>query len=194
MAKSDSAANADPVAELAVQSRRSVGVLTHALFLTAMLYTFWVARLPSPWGLFVVAPAWGLLGLYWLVRLVWHLNRQPRSARTTIVHWIFGPVIAGVTIIAVCSGLPLRIAFQLSRPAFNRLAADAVAGKPFAGPQWAGLYHVTKVTYDKDLGGPVFILLEDQNSGFYHEMQPARQNYGGLSLGGGWRIYSHWPT
>ena len=103
-------------------------------------------------------------------------------------------MIASVTILAVCSGLPIRIAFQFSRTQFDRLAADAVAGKPFAGPQWAGMYHVAEVTYHKDLGGPVFILLEDHNSGFYLKTNPGGSEYGGLSLGGGWRVYSHWPT
>jgi len=172
----------------------SVGLPTHFAFLAVMLCTCWLASNPNDLYVLLAVPAWALLGLYWFVRLIWYLTHRPRTTVSTLRSWCIGPVLFVLTIVLLFGHVPLRIRFEASRPAFERLVKDAHDGKPFNGPQWAGLYRVTSIVNNEDVTRSISILL-DSHHGFQHVTQPKGQHFVfGYPLGEGWATYSHWPT
>jgi hypothetical protein len=63
---------------------------------------------------------------------------------------------------------PLRLAFEISRPAMDRLADRVAAGHGYGGPQWAGLFYIAASDVDAETGNVGLIIDPDPSgrSGF----------------------------
>jgi hypothetical protein len=131
------------------------------------LWTFYNARLPFREGPgCMLWPFWAFV----LGRWLWHLTNTAKfrpegwSRRRAWTSWLAVPVITFAAAGACVLGLPLRVAFAISRPALAKIANQAAAGSGNA--RWAGkragLYHVRSVRVEADGG----VRLETNHVGF----------------------------
>lgn len=120
---------------------------------------FYSASLPNyaSWHLFLLG-GWLLAGLVWLLWLL--MSVIASATRTVRALWRWGVIAALVTgtFIVADSGAPLRLRFELSRPAFERLAADlSIRGGPEKlADRSVGLYQAQDI--ERDDGGFRFIV------------------------------------
>jgi len=102
-------------------------------------------------------------GVTWAVKTT-HRNASPR--RSALVAW---PLVLGLgfaPLTMLLSHWPLRLAFQLSRPAMERLADRVAAGQSLTAPEWAGMFYVVDSAVDPASGNVGLILDPSVRSGF----------------------------
>jgi hypothetical protein len=80
-------------------------------------------------------------------------RKLPGSQRRRLIGYI---VILILSFVLIRTGVPMRVAFLLSRPSFERYAAMATASKHDSEPleRWLGVYFVDR--YAADAGGGVY--------------------------------------
>jgi len=104
-------------------------------------------------------------GASWAAKAT-HRNAVPR--RSALVAWplVLGLAFAPLTILL--THWPLRLAFQISRPAMERLADRVAAGRRLAAPEWAGIFYVVGSAVDPASGNVGLIIDSDPTgrSGF----------------------------
>ncbi|MFI5456748.1 MAG: hypothetical protein ACHRXM_14980 [Isosphaerales bacterium] len=110
-----------------------------------------------------------LMSLVWLVPIpimlgagvAWAVNATHRNAvprRSALVAW---PLVLGLGLAPLPIMLtrwPLRLAFELSRPALERLADRVAAGQRLAAPEWAGIFYVVGSAVDPASGNVGLII------------------------------------
>ena len=80
----------------------------------------------ASWHLFLLG-GWFVAGLTWLLWLVVSAIASPRRTVSAVWRWGVIAVAVSATFLVVDSGAPLRLRFDLSRPAFDALAAELSA-------------------------------------------------------------------
>lgn len=109
-----------------------------------------------------------VLGLVWLMRLVLAIAAAVyyRHAMVRAWRWAVVPVAIAVVIVLVRARVPLRLRFELSRGALDRLAARVVSGTVDPNDvtgHWVGTYPVERV--ERLPGGMRFLV---RGAGFFH--------------------------
>ncbi len=134
------------------------GVLVDILFLAVLLFPLWV-------------PALFIGGLILLVIQTRSAGKKPvapdldpiadeiGAGKTTARRWrwrILSPAIVAMSLVLILNGVPRRVAFVLSRPAFQRHIAPAPADEYEGEPLWRllGVYYVD--LYAADPRGGVY--------------------------------------
>lgn len=143
--------------------------LQSCLTLLALLALFSVS---TPGGYFLVdlLAYFGLavLGFVWLMRLVLAIAAAVyyRHALARAWRWALVPVAIAVVIVLVRARVPLRLRFELSHGALDRLAAGVVSGTVDPNDvvgHWVGTYPVERV--ERLPGGMRFIV---RDTGFLY--------------------------
>ncbi len=137
---------------------RPPGRVFHALVVLGALVTLAAGSAPGAYLvlILVLLPLWFALGTWWGMRVLAFFatsffRRQPlRWHHYRWVWWVTAPLIVIMTVGALRLNIPMRATFRLSRPALERVAQDALAGKAVAGHSWIGLYPIQKIKVDGD--------------------------------------------
>ena len=163
-----------------------------------LLPLLWIATDPMIYGMFgeyllsgftlvpVAAVCAGWLGIKsWLVQR----HGQPESVlKADVRRWRpVGWFAAGVVLLVLLK-VPLRVAFLASRPALERVAAQARAAPAAPFPARAGWYRITDV---EDHYGMILIFTDDSHANGFRHSPHSRGRYG---WGGGeeGRVFGPW--
>lgn len=111
-------------------------------------------------GFFVSFVAWVVIFTVWLVRLLFLAAPQSRKASHWKLRWALPMLILLGATILMATGVPTRVRFEASRPAFDQLATDVMAGGSTDIPS-VGLYDIELLERTSD--GVRFLVL---GSGF----------------------------
>lgn len=132
--------------------RRPIGWPTNTAVGVAFALLCWGTRLPGgdlPYiatGLLIsviVAIAWLVRLLLRLMLLGRHLPSKEQTSRTW-TSWCVAPALFGIATLAIAYDLPFWTAFQISRPALDRLAQSVLADGQPRHDQWAGLFPIAR--------------------------------------------------
>jgi hypothetical protein len=175
------------------------GLPMHLVSAFLLLWTCWgTSGPPSLDSLFVVVWWVGLMGV-WLIRgvlRVWMgFRHDSRAGSAQWLHWSIEPLLFASAAALIYSGALLHVRFDISRPAMDRLAQQALAtsdDSPLPGGR-AGLYWIEKVRCLRvDPAKPeVFIYLVGYEGYFMYSLNP--QPFV-TDLGGGWYALPHHLT
>ena len=118
--------------------RKPPGWLFHTFLVMACFVVLWGAGFPGlPWFPFLLPGIVAVvaLSLVWFARAVLCLDTgvAPRWPLA------FAPLIVSLTVLAVCTAVPLHVRFDLSRSAFEAKAADTTACSDVRVGLYAGL-------------------------------------------------------
>jgi hypothetical protein len=78
--------------------------------------------------------------------------------RSPVVAWSLVGGLAFAPLTMILTLWPLRLAFEISRPAMDRLADLVAARHGYGGPQWAGMFYVAATDVDTDTGNVALII------------------------------------
>jgi hypothetical protein len=182
------------------------GLPMHLVSAFLLLWTCWgTSGPPSLDSLYVVVWWVGLIGV-WLIRGVLRVlmgfRHRSRAGSAQWLHWSIEPLLCASAAALIYSGghpprpsALLHVRFDISRPAMDRLAQQALAtsdDSPLTGGR-AGLYWVEKVRCLRvDPAKPeVFIYLIGYEGYFMYSPNP--QPFV-TDLGGGWYALPHHLT
>ena len=185
---------------------RPIGWRTFAAALAPMALVFWVATDPQLYYMgaeyFVCAAGLAAVPLAWLARwvarhvVVFRCGQPPSALVADGRRWRGLWAAAGLCVLVVAFKVPMRVAFLAWRPAFERLAAEALANPsaPLAGRR-IGPYQVIEVTDYGTPGAPILLIrTSDGGGGFrYSPAGPAHYGYNPGDEGhlwGAWHWYS----
>jgi hypothetical protein len=134
------------------------------------------------------------LGASWAAEAT---RKDASHRRPPVVAWLSVVAVVALTPSMLVTLWPLRLAFLVSRPAMDRLAARIAAGEGLGRPEWAGLYRVV-ATRREPRGSSVALIIDDNPagaSGFVRLGSPTAPAYAAPmmnlnfdeDLGGRWR-------
>jgi len=107
-------------------------------------------------------------GFVWIVHLLGFLVTAGRYQRAALQdrrawrRWLFSPAVAAIVAVLVYLRVPLRFTFWISRPAMERLVAEAMeqrTGFQCLPPRSVGLYYARRI--DRVVGGVRFAVGSD---------------------------------
>jgi hypothetical protein len=175
------------------------GLPMHLVSAFLLLWTCWETSGPPSLASLNVVFSWvGLMGV-WLIRGVLRVlmgfRHRSRAGSAQWLHWSIEPLLFVSAAALIYSGALLHVRFDISRPAMDRLAQQAMAtsdDSPLPGGR-AGLYEVEKVRcFRVDPAKPeVFIYLVGYDGNFMYS--PVPQPFV-KDLGGGWYALGHHLT
>lgn len=95
---------------------------------------------------------WSAVCLYWLVRFVLFCSVvcwfRPRSLRlgAALVSWMSAPIVTTIMIVLLRAGVPMLLAFSVSKPAMERLVMQtSQSSTDLPKSAWVGLFHANKI-------------------------------------------------
>jgi hypothetical protein len=159
----------------------------------------------APWPSLSSAPVLAcfllLTPIIWLCLLIdWGLRLYACSTASSAARdvrprwaprgvWLLAPICIVAIVAAVGTSWPLRVRFAISRPALERAAAEALAGRNPAGDRWIGLYYVERIEAPGNTAfwfrtGDGFI----DPVGFEYDLSSAGPRGRGLRLTTHWRV------
>jgi hypothetical protein len=133
------------------------------------------------------------LGAAWAAEAT---RRDAVPRRSPMAVWLMVVVLAFLPLTMLLNGWPLRLAFLVSRPDFDRLADRVAGGETPSLPTWAGVFRVVGSAVDPATGNVGLITNADRSgrSGFVRIRPGAGGRRRGpfynlnldLALGAGW--------
>jgi hypothetical protein len=177
---------------------RLTGWPSHLVSAGLLLWLCWYARLPSmPWSVFALYLLWMVFFILWLaVRIVVWISERSQPRKAHWLPWSVTPVLFVLGFVVSYSGVVCRLAFEMNRPAFDRLAQQELASpnsRLGGGP--LGVYEVEEVEYLRiDPAEPeeviIYIAPFGRHVGFLYcpkcqSADPSRRR----NLGGGWYTF-----
>ncbi len=193
---------------------------SYLVFTALLLWVCWYDRLPSlSWDALTLYFLWiAFLGLWLPVRIVVWLSERPRAgAKRQLGRAIMLVCVMSILAVAVPhSRVVCRISFEANRPAFDRLAREALSPPSSSGFNVAisgeaisrtddrarsiGVYEIERVEY-KQIGSnnpeEVFIYLAPfhHHEGFVYcpRGRPDDPSLG-INLGGGWYTFAEYSA
>lgn len=145
-------------------------------------------------GWLLVMPAVAGFGITWAI-LATREGEAPR--RSPPAAWLSVIALTAMPVATVWTLWPLRLAFLTARPALERLADQAAAGRAVGSPQWAGPFRLAGsavdpatgnvgLMIDPNPGGPVGFVRLGPGANPDHRHRPIRGDDLEVQLGGGW--------
>jgi hypothetical protein len=173
------------------------GLPMHLVSAFLLLWTCWETWAPGSLASLYIIFGWVSWMGVWLIRGVLRvamgLRHPSRASSAQWLHWSIEPLLFASAVVLIYSGVLLHVAFDISRPAMDQLAQQALAtpgDSPLPGGR-AGLYEVEKVRcFRVDPAKPeVIIYLVGGEGGF--EYSPKSYDPLLTDLGGGWYSWVH---
>ena len=181
-----------------------VGRPTHIAAVMGMLLMLCGASAPGGY-FYIVGLAmliWLGVGGSWTFRLIAGFAASISFGRpfsTWCRHWrqgVIAPSLALITLVLIASHAPLYVAFQISRPAMDRLARQTMASPAPPQRRWVGVFPIDKI--EKTRNGMRFQVLGAggpfSTAGFIYSSGGRVDDYYGYShYSGNWYRWSSGP-
>jgi hypothetical protein len=182
-------------------SNRFMGWPSHLISAAMLLWLCWYARLPSfPWVVLALYLLWILFLILWLVALM--IARSSDRMHERRMHWSkwsVTPALVVLGFVVSYSGIVCRVAFELNRPALDRLARQMMASPNSSlDVRSVGVYQIEYISYRAaSPGAPEAVLIDvapfSRHEGFTYCPKCVRSPHDyflRLDLGGGWYTFA----